>query len=97
MHTNTHGLDVARGVEIIRNNLRDLGFTERDADGTDFQHGTDNHLRFKTGTSYGEVTTLVILDNQQVESIRSTSWAGIDRAVLAIRQWIDREERASKR
>lgn len=89
MHTNTHGLDVAKGVTLVNNNLNDLGFTPRDADGNDFQRGSDSALRFKTGTSMGEVTTLVLVENKQVEAIRATSWAGVDRMILKIRQFVD--------
>lgn len=94
MHTNKNPLDVARAIALVNNNLNDLGWVPRDADGSDFAcPDYDVALRFKTGGSYGEVTTLVMVDNKQVEALRATSWAGIDRMLLAIRGWIDRPYR----
>lgn len=81
--------DVAKAVRMVNTNLDDLGFTPRDADGNDFQRGSDDALRFKTGTAMGEITTLVMVDNKQVEAIRATSWSGVDRMVLAIRKFVD--------
>jgi hypothetical protein len=89
MHTNNQPLEVAKAVALVNQNLLDLGFSPRDADGSDYQRGLDTVLRFKTGCSYGEVTALVMVDNRQAEAIRATSWAGIDRMLLAIRQYVD--------
>jgi len=86
----TGSLDVARAVALVNNNLGDLGFEPRDADGNDFASRDLPGLRFKTGTAYGEITTLVLVDNRQAEALRATSWAGVDRMLLTIRGWIDR-------
>ena len=57
--------DVEAGVREINAHLRARGFTERDADGADFQAGEDRGLRFKTGTVYGEVTVTVWFNDRQ--------------------------------
>lgn len=52
-------IDVEEGVKKIRQALKDHGFTPRDADGSDFQFGSDPGLRFKVNCVYGEVTVTV--------------------------------------
>jgi hypothetical protein len=89
--------DVERAVRMVWNNLGDLGFTPRDADGNDYQRGMDDALRFKVGTAYLEVTTLVMVDNRQVEALRATSWSSLDRMLLAIRRYVDQSTMASRR
>lgn len=90
-HTNTHGLVVAEAVALVNNNLRDLGFFERDADMNDFANDKTPGLRFKTGTSMGEITTQVVRKNRPMVPLRATSWAGVDRMLLEIRGYIDQE------
>lgn len=63
--------DVEAGVKEINKFLVDQGYTPRDADGADFQRGSDRTLRFKTGTVHGEVTiTVWVNDRQQKQPIR---------------------------
>lgn len=75
--------DIAAAVRTINEFLPTLGFEPRDADGNDFQRGADKDLRFKTGTSYGEVAiqivhkghanpreTIRILTDRQVEKAK---------------------------
>jgi hypothetical protein len=81
--------DVAHALTLVRNNLEDLGWSPRDADGNDYQRGSDDALRFKVGTAYHEVTVLVMHGNTQVDALRATSYAGLDRLILAIRRHID--------
>lgn len=77
--------DIADAVKQVNKHIEWLGFVPRDADGNDFQRGDDRNLRFKTGTSYGEVAvqivrdgkanpneTLRILNDQQVEGAMRT-------------------------
>lgn len=63
-------LDIVAGVKHVNHVLAGLGFTPRDADENDFQRGSDRHLRFKTGTMYGEVTVQVFVDNQRKKALR---------------------------
>lgn len=48
-----------RTLAIINKHIMEKDFRPRDADGSDFQYGTDPGLRFKTGTVRGEVTVSV--------------------------------------
>jgi hypothetical protein len=52
-------IDAEQAVKQVWAELARLGFTPRDADGSDYQRGDDNSLRFKVGTSYGEVAIQV--------------------------------------
>lgn len=70
--------DVEEGVRQVRANLKDHGFTPRDADGSDFQFGTDPGLRFKVTCVYGEVTISVWKHARQIKQpIRILSEAQI--------------------
>lgn len=53
-------IDVTRVQQDVVKYLRELEFEARDADGNDFQHGADQSLRFKVGTSYKEVSIQVV-------------------------------------
>lgn len=63
-------LDVTQVVAWMNENLVSLHFKPRDADGSDFQYGDDRTLRFKTGTSRGEVAIQVWKNDQCTEVIR---------------------------
>lgn len=63
--------DVAAGVAAINKHLKEHDFRATGADGNDFQYGTDPGLRFKTGTSYGEVAVTVWKHQRQVQAIRA--------------------------
>lgn len=67
-------IDVANVLRSVQNHLRRHGFAPRDADPTDFARRNDGRLRFKTGTSYGEVTVVPWFDKQR----------GRDREVIRI-------------
>lgn len=62
--------DASVGVKQVCQALNQLGFVPRDADGSDYQRGDDQHIRFKVGTSYGEVAVQVVVDNKHVDVIR---------------------------
>lgn len=75
----TDYIDVAAvRTEMVRY-LADIGFTERDADGSDFQFGDDPGLRFKIGTSYGEVAVSVY-NPTRGQVLRITQDHHVDRA-----------------
>lgn len=67
---NTDRIDIVAGAKALRQTLKEHNFTERDADGSDFQFGTDPSLRFKVGTVKGEVTLTVWKHARCVETIR---------------------------
>ena len=48
-------MDIVKVRNQVVTHLTDRGFQPRDGDGTDFQRGSDDNLRFKVGTSYQEV------------------------------------------
>lgn len=58
-------IDVQAVRKGIVEYLAEMGFVPRDADITDLQHGTDNSLRFKVGTSMGEVAVIAVYDSSQ--------------------------------
>lgn len=62
--------DVTAGIKHVNAVLTELGFTPRDADGNDYQRGSDNHIRFKTGGVHGEVTAQVFVDNKRMPALR---------------------------
>lgn len=82
----------ALGVAMINRHLDTLGFTPRDSDGSDYQRGEDNTLRFKTGAAMGEITTQVVIDNQHQTPIRATSWGSTDKMMLTISGLVDRHD-----
>lgn len=56
----------------IVSELAEWGWIPRDADGTDFAHPDNrNGLRFKIGTSYGEVAVTVWMGSQQMLAVRT--------------------------
>lgn len=63
-------LGVAIIVAQVRKTLKELGFAPRDADPTDYQKGSDNTLRFKTGTSRGEVAVHILEAGRANEVLR---------------------------
>ncbi len=71
-------LDEAKVLKAVHGILARHGIVARDADHADFGHPTITHTRFKTGTSYGEVTITVWKGNRQVQAIRilneNASW-----------------------
>lgn len=68
----------------IHEYLREFGFVPRDADGSDFQRGTDDTLRFKVGTVYGEVTISSWGRKEQINAVRVLR----DEQVVGARSWI---------
>lgn len=65
--TDTLDIEAARGKIVA--NLADHGFLPRDADGADFQFGDDMTLRFKVGTSRGEVAITVWKYDRQAKDV----------------------------
>lgn len=63
-------IDVQNAVKVVNSYLEGHGFKPRDADGNDFQYGDDRDLRFKTGTSRGEVAIQVVKTGQTTMVIR---------------------------
>lgn len=53
-------LNLESTVEQMFGCLADHHFVPRDADGNDLQYGDDKTLRFKVGTSYGEVAVQIV-------------------------------------
>lgn len=69
--------------------LRSREYTERDADGSDFQFHQDRSLRFKIGTAYSEVTITVWEDNKQTfRAIRITQNSQFEEAKHTIDKFI---------
>lgn len=86
------GWTPANGVAMVNRHLDTLGFAPRDADGNDYQRGADRTIRFKTGTSMGEVTTQVVIDGTHRQPIRATSWGSTDKMMLEISGIVDRHD-----
>lgn len=63
-------LDVEYVVSEINRYLEGHNFKPRDADPTDHQYGDDRSLRFKTGTSRGEVAVTILEDGKPNQIIR---------------------------
>lgn len=63
-------LNLEPTVDQVFNHLADHHFVPRDADGSDLQFGDDRSLRFKVGTSHGEVAIQVWREGQPVHVIR---------------------------
>lgn len=63
-------LDVEYVVAQINQHLESHHFIPRDADPTDHQYGIDTSLRFKTGTSRGEVTIQILQEGRKTEFVR---------------------------
>lgn len=79
--------DVVSTAQSVRDFLQDRGFVPRDADLTDLQRGDDSSLRFKVGTSYGEVSIQVWIDNKHERTIRVISSTGLDNALTELVVW----------
>lgn len=78
-------IDVEAGVKKINQHIMDQGMVARDADGSDFAFPDDTSLRFKTGTSRGEVAiTVWVNDRQRKEVIRVLSDAQLVEATYEI-------------
>ena len=89
-------LDVAATVKEVNDNLIGWGFTPRDADGNDFQRGDDTSLRFKTGTSRGEVAIQVYGRQTVIKVIRILQAHQIDAALDEMHTLIkDQKERVA--
>lgn len=82
-------LDVAEARKKVVSLLHSLGYTERDADMTDFAR-PDTRLRFKVGTAYTEISATVWLDSAQVSVIRVTDTAAMDKFLGSIEEWTRR-------
>lgn len=82
-------IDVTEVVEDIRETLDSYGFKVRDADGTDYQKGTDSGLRFKVGTKYGEVTVAVYQAGRPVKYLRITTYEHLGAVTHAIGRYIE--------
>lgn len=79
-------LDVAATRRDLVRFLSSIGFEPRDADGADFA-SPSSPVRFKVGTSYGEVAiTCWDHRNQQFRAIRITSVRGLHQAKLEINE-----------
>lgn len=70
-------IDEAAGIRAIKECLYSQHYVERDADGSDFQFGSDTSLRFKVGMVYGEVTVTVWQEGKQTQAIRILSDAQV--------------------
>lgn len=75
-------LDVEDTAKGMTRHLADHHFVSRDADGNDLQYGDDKSLRFKVGTSYGEVAIQIVRDGHAnpSETIRILNAAQIAEA-----------------
>lgn len=63
-------IDVAKVNRWVQEFLRQKGYRSGDADGTDFRKGGANAVRFKTGTSRGEVAITVWKGPNQIDVVR---------------------------
>lgn len=81
-------IDVQATVAEVRAYLQARDFRPRDADITDYQSGRDASLRFKTGTSRGEVTVTVWRYARQIEVMRIISPTTMAEALTAIDQYV---------
>ncbi len=84
-------LNLESTVEQICNYMADHHFVPRDADGNDLQYGDDKTLRFKIGTSYGEVAIQIVRNGHAdpSETIRILNAAQITEAKHEIDRVID--------
>ena len=85
-------IDVTEVVKEVRENLDSYGFKARDADGSDYQRGSDSSLRFKVGTKYGEVTVAVYRDERPEEYLRATTLEQVGRLLADVEKTIVRWE-----
>lgn len=77
-------IDVAAIRSQVADHLWVMGFEPRGADPSDFQRGTDSSLRFKVGTSYGEVAVQVLVNNKKDDVIRVVSEAQVPEALRSL-------------
>lgn len=82
-------IDASEMVKKVWVELALLGFTPRDADGSDYQRGDDNSLRFKVGTSYGEVAVQVFRGKDPAGVLRIISDTSLDDSLEVMRQMAD--------
>lgn len=73
-------IDAEQVYREVRGWLGGHGFAPRDADPTDLQRGNDSSLRFKVGTSRGEVAIQVLVDNKLRRVLRLISGTSIEAA-----------------
>lgn len=66
----TDTMDVQGVVARVNAYLGEQHFVPRDADGSDYQFGDDRRLRFKTGTTRGEVAVQVWINDRPHRVIR---------------------------
>lgn len=84
-------LDARVGAKFFMDYLGEMGFLPRDADGNDLQHGDDQSLRFKIGTSYHEVAIqIVYADTNPTRVMRVTHDHQIPEAAETLRTVIER-------
>lgn len=86
-------MDVAKMRADVVSFIAAKGFVPRDADGTDFEHKDASfpaRLRFKVGTSRGEVAVVPVIDGRGGRvPIRILSAAGFESAKTTMTQIID--------
>lgn len=83
------GFTPTGGVMMVNKYLEDLGFSNHDADPTDWSNPAHPDLRFKTGCAMAEVTTQIVRKGLPMVPVRATTWAGIDKMMLEIAGQVD--------
>lgn len=73
--------------------LAQLGFTPRDADGSDYQRGDDQSLRFKVGTSTGEVAVQIFRGKHPAGVMRAISESSLENLISDMRTMADDQVR----
>lgn len=80
-------IEPAKVVKLVNTRLQQMGYRPADADGQDFRKGGANSIRFKTGTSHGEVTVTVWRGPRQIDVLRIISDRSYDETMRKIEQY----------
>lgn len=82
-------IDTQETIQIVNTKIVQMGFDPRDADRNDFQRGDDRGLRFKTGTSYGEVAIQVFGERAPICTLRIINPSGIEKVLNTLQEMAD--------